>query len=302
MKDIFLFGAGASYGSGQIIPEQPPLLRALYSELKRCYPRTWGSLPKKLPDKFNQDFELGMAEMWDNYSSIIPQLMQEMALYFVQFRPANFKENMYFKLLQFLIEKNKVSLAILFTLNYEVLLDLCALVLNLGIDAESKTEDEKTIKIIKLHGACNIIPVGIKVSRSVKFTKGVLFGTGAKYLFDLNQVAEFCLGDNGLPPVMALIMKEKPIQVSKFILSYYQKIWHDILKEENKIFIIGVNPNNEDKHIWNPLMTTPSKIYYVGGNWGRIEKWKPEFLTKPTFLGKEFHESLGEIFRILMEG
>ena len=100
---------------------------------------------------------------------------------------------------------------------------------------------------------------------------------------------------------MALIMKEKPIQVSKFILNYYQKIWHDILKEENKIFTIGVNPNNKDRHIWNPLMTTSSKIYYVGGDWGRIEKWKPEFLTEPTFLGKKFHESLGEIFRILME-
>lgn len=160
MKNLFLFGAGASYGSGQIIPEQPPLLPMLYSELKRCYPRTWGILPKELSNKFNQDFELGMAEIWDKYSTIIPQLMQEMALYFVQFRPANFKENMYFKLLQFIIEKNKVSSTILFTLNYEVLLDLCALVINLGIDAESKTEDEKIIKIIKLHGACNIIQIG----------------------------------------------------------------------------------------------------------------------------------------------
>lgn len=301
MKNIFLFGAGASYGSGQIIPEQPPCLPYLYSELKRCYPRTWGSLPKELSDKFNKDFEQGMAEMWDNYSTIIPQLMQETALYFVQFRPANFKENMYFKLLQFLIEKNKVSSTILFSLNYDVVLDLCAHALNLNIDPESKTEDEETIKIIKLHGACNIIPIGIRVSRSVKFTKGVLFGTGAKYLFDLNEVAEFCLGDNGLPPVMALIMKEKPIQVSKFILNYYQKIWHDVLDEENKIFIIGVNPNNEDKHIWNPLIATPGKIYYVGGDWERIEKWKPEFLTEPIAVGEQFHECLSKIFDIVME-
>jgi len=301
MKNIFLFGAGASYGSGHIIPEQPPLLPALYSELKRCYPRTWGSLPKELSVIFNQDFELGMAEIWNKYSTNIPQLMQEMALYFVQFKPANFKENEYFKLLRFLIEKNMVSSTILFTLNYEVVLDLCALALNLRIDPENKTEDEKTIKIIKLHGACNIIPVGIKVSRSVRFNKGVLFGTGAKYLFDLNEVVKFCLGDNGLPPVMALIMKEKPIQVSRFILNRYKKIWNDILKEENKIFVIGVNPNNEDKHIWNPLMTTPSKIYYVGGDWKGIEKWKPGFLTEPIPIGEEFDKCLNKIFDITME-
>ena len=300
MKNIILFGAGASYGSGQIIPEKPPLLRQLYPELKRCYPRTWGNFPKDLSSEFDQDFELGMADIWDKYSPMVPQLMQEMALYFVQFRLANVKENLYFRLLQFLIDKNKISSTILFTLNYEVILDLCTHALNLNIDPENKTCDEKIIKIIKLHGACNIIPDGIKVSRSVKFTKGVLFGTGAKYLFDLNEVVKFCLGDNGLPPVMALIMKEKPIQVSKFILNYYQDIWHEILKGKNKVIIIGVNPNNEDAHIWNPLMTTPSKIYYVGDQ-EAIKKLEPKFLTKPIPLGERFQDCLDKIFDSLME-
>lgn len=301
MKNLFLFGAGASYGSGHIIPEQPPLLNTLFSELIRCYPKSWGKLPKELSDVFNQDFELGTAKIWDNYSTILPPLIQQMALYFVQFRPANVKENGYFKLLRFLMEREKVSSTILFTLNYEAVLDLCAHALNLRIDPENKTEDDKTIKIIKLHGACNIIPVGIKVSRSVKFTKGVLFGTGAKYLFNLNEVVEFCLGDNGLPPVMALIMKEKPVQVSQFILNRYKKIWHDILKEKNKIFVIGVNPNNEDKHLWNPLMTTPSKIYYVGGDWDRIGELQQKFLTTPRALGKKFHKCIDKIIEIVLE-
>lgn len=300
MKNIILFGAGASYGSGRIIPEEPPLLPQLYPQLKRCYPRTWGNLPKNLMSRFAENFELGMADMWDKYSQRVPQLMQEMALHFVQFRPANIKENLYFKLLQFLAGNNKISSTVLFTLNYEVILDLCAQALDLNVDPENKTHDENTIKIIKLHGACNIIPDGIKLSRSVRFTKGVLFGTGAKYLFDLNEVVKFCLGDNGLPPIMALIMKEKPIQVSKFILNHYQNIWREILEGKHKLIVIGVNPNNDDTHIWNPLMTTLSKIHYVGDP-RPVKGLESKFLSKPVFLGKKFHECLDKIFSIFME-
>jgi hypothetical protein len=38
--NVILFGAGASFGSGQVNPCPPPLGNNLYKDLKRIYPLT----------------------------------------------------------------------------------------------------------------------------------------------------------------------------------------------------------------------------------------------------------------------
>ena len=70
MKDIlFLFGAGASYGAGDILPEKPPLGNQLYDALSSVYPQSWGSLPPSVTEKFKEgNFEDGMGEIYENYS------------------------------------------------------------------------------------------------------------------------------------------------------------------------------------------------------------------------------------------
>jgi hypothetical protein len=45
---VVLFGAGASYGAGGIVPDSPPLGWDLYDRLCRCYPDSWGALPPTL--------------------------------------------------------------------------------------------------------------------------------------------------------------------------------------------------------------------------------------------------------------
>lgn len=57
---IFLFGAGASYGSGGIIPETPPLGFQLYEILEEIYPGSWGALPEKYKSGLRKDFENGI--------------------------------------------------------------------------------------------------------------------------------------------------------------------------------------------------------------------------------------------------
>lgn len=48
MSIIVLFGAGASYGAGSVLPSIPPLGSSLYQELSSMFPATWGSLPSSL--------------------------------------------------------------------------------------------------------------------------------------------------------------------------------------------------------------------------------------------------------------
>jgi hypothetical protein len=61
MKNIILFGAGASYGSDN--SGIPPLGNNLFSELARFNPPGWGSLSIEYKNTFNDDFEQGMLKV-----------------------------------------------------------------------------------------------------------------------------------------------------------------------------------------------------------------------------------------------
>src|SRR6266545_452813 len=123
MTRVLLFGAGASCGAGDIAPENPPLGNQLFGELARCYPRSWGSLPSDADSTFRDDFEAGMAMVWDRYSHVVPALMQQMALYFVQFRPKTRGSTLYCSLARKIKDAAAERVLLLSTLNYECLLE-----------------------------------------------------------------------------------------------------------------------------------------------------------------------------------
>jgi hypothetical protein len=83
----FLIGAGASKGAGGITPYDPPLRAELYGYLVRDFPTTWGALPDRLDALFRDNFDIGMAELWDNQLNIGTQLIIEMGIYFSRFDP-----------------------------------------------------------------------------------------------------------------------------------------------------------------------------------------------------------------------
>ena len=55
---VILFGAGASYGAGNVLPYPPPLGRDLYDKLSDEFPATWGpdSRLGRFADAFRRDF------------------------------------------------------------------------------------------------------------------------------------------------------------------------------------------------------------------------------------------------------
>ena len=60
-----LFGAGATFGAGDVSPYPPPLGDGLFAELEANYSATWGTLPNTMKDKLRSDFEEGMADIWN---------------------------------------------------------------------------------------------------------------------------------------------------------------------------------------------------------------------------------------------
>ncbi len=62
-KYAILFGAGASFGSGSVIPKPPPMTANLIRALERLFPAVWGSLPEAQRNLLRRDFEAGMKEI-----------------------------------------------------------------------------------------------------------------------------------------------------------------------------------------------------------------------------------------------
>ena len=79
---VFLFGAGASYGSN--IQGTPPLGAGLFEELRRFNPDAWGSISGDLATRFRSDFEEGMKSVAPH---ALASLQRAMAAYFFDFVP-----------------------------------------------------------------------------------------------------------------------------------------------------------------------------------------------------------------------
>lgn len=261
-KDIiFLFGAGASYGAGNIIPERPPLGIHLYTELEKNYPKSWGNIPSAIKQKFAINFEDGMADLYHNHNYSIPLLMQQLSIYFIQFRPNN-NQTAYCNLIEQLKNNQFINRTIFSTLNYDCILECC--LYRKGIHPayfDAPKADE--IPVLKLHGSSNMFSQSIQASRQIQFDNNIVFEGGITASLDPNEVIGMALSDNGLPPVMNIYMKGKPLNVSLSSINSLQGTWCNYINHAKIIFVIGVNPIPEDTHIWNVLQKTPLPIFFI---------------------------------------
>jgi hypothetical protein len=298
--NAILFGAGASFGVGDIAPERPPLGNQLFTELAHCFRGSWGSLPTEVTELFAENFEKGMALLWEKFSPSVPTLMQHMAIYFVQFRPRSPGSTLYCRLVHAIESAGARERVLLSTLNYECLLEHSIWHMNVPVNY-GEFPNSEGITVWKLHGACNLLPAGIATSRGVSFTSGVNFGTTIRPAKDLNEVIEFCLGDNSLPPVMCLFMPGKPIQVSAGSISDTQAAWREKVMTANRVAVVGVFPNAEDTHVWDTLANIPGELIYVGKA-APFEKWRTEFRPdKPaTLLAEQFDTAFEPLINLMV--
>ena len=293
MKTIFLFGAGASYGSGGL-NYQVPLGEKLYSELRKYFPTTWGSLPVELENMFLNNFEVGMEKIWKDHSNNIGILMQDMAVFFSKIYILNPDNNLYVRLVKFLSEKASLDDYVISTLNYDCLLEMAIssnkIIVRYGLDIS----DNKSLLIWKLHGSCNFILDGIAAKRGVNYMSGVFFnGNGLKSI-QPNEVEPYCRADNALYPAMSIFMKDKPNQIGKPHIEAMQEKWKEWILNAEKIFLIGVNPHIEDSHIWGPLSESKSKVYFCGNN-GSFTEWQTLKNRHDEYIGEKFEDSFDKI-------
>src|SRR5262245_57045116 len=97
---VILFGAGASYGPGHVLPQAPPLGVNLYDALAAQYPKDWGSeshLGKMWASQLRDDFERTMYEEVLPKVSSLPLLEwhRRVAEFFATYRVDGSGQDMY---------------------------------------------------------------------------------------------------------------------------------------------------------------------------------------------------------------
>jgi hypothetical protein len=229
-----------------------------------------------------------MAELWGRFSPFVPQLMQQMAIYFVQFRPRVPGTTLYCKLVRAIEKAGARERLLLSTLNYECLLEHSIWEAKVPVNY-GDFPNRDGITVWKLHGACNFLPADVSAIRSVSYTSAVGFGTPMRPARDLNEVLEFCLGDNALPPVMCLFMPGKPVQVSAGSISNVQAQWQEKVAAAKQVAVVGVYPNPEDTHVWDTLANSTGELFYVGAA-APFDEWTRAYRSaRPSkVLGEHF--------------
>jgi hypothetical protein len=289
---IFLFGAGASYAAGDILPESPPLGLQLYAELARIYPGSWGRLPDDIREALTGNFETGMAKIHGRLSPAIPQLMREMAIYFAQFRPATGR-TLYCRLVEFLDSVGLLDRVLFSTLNYDCVLEFSLLRKQKTLNLFGAVRASDGIPVWKLHGSCNFFLTGLNASPGILYSAEVNFEGGIEAIFDTNEVIGRCLAGTALAPVMCLYMRDKPLNVSPTAIKQLQRLWQSAVRDSTAIFCVGVNPYAADAHIWTPIAKCSADLYFIGSQL-QFQQWASMYRPdRSVFIHDRFAEGFG---------
>lgn len=289
VKTVFLFGAGASNGCGEVYPHNPPLGGQLYDCLCKEFPDSWGLLSPDLKNLFASNFEEGMDCLWKMHSDKSSLLLQHMGIYFSRFTPVSKGGTLYRKLVSKLIDLRLEAKDVIFsTLNYDCLIDGELTQAGLVVNYLFSTEHTNGMPFIKLHGSCNWF-LDFPMGRYVQFNSTLRLKAPIYSLDKQEAVKKYLIGDTSLYPVMRLYTKEKPAQLSPDFFEHLEKQWSEIIMSAEQVAIIGVKPYPVDRHIWDPLTNTSANIFYIG-NKSSYEKWHKDSgrSAETIFVDKNF--------------
>ena len=153
MSSLFLFGAGASFGSGPCTPSNPPLGKDFFPSLKKTSEAAKVASPE-LEALFNKNFEEAMNIYFDIHHKHIRKFLNEMAVYFSKFKPE--KGNYYQELMDSLVKSRKKYT--ISTTNYDLLIEHPILKTGKSIIYNSESTKDEGISLLKIHGSANFLP------------------------------------------------------------------------------------------------------------------------------------------------
>jgi hypothetical protein len=265
VSSLFLFGAGASYGSGPCIPGAPPLGNQLFAALQSAG-GVANSVSADLTQAFVVDFEAGMDRFWIEHNVKTTQLLRDMARFFAPYEPL--PGNCYCELMTILGgTRNK---AIMVTTNYDLLIEHAVAKAGLLVTYEGSPAPERNIPVLKIHGSCNFLPKlqprkisGISFDLSCS-DGGSALEAGVMPVRSAREVIDFCSREDSVAPALAMYSANKRVLYCARFIQAQREAWLSALKEVARIYVIGLRVHTVDEHIWAPLANARAPLHYVG--------------------------------------
>jgi len=291
-----LTGAGASFGCNYVEPYSPPLGRDLYEDLETFAPDLMSKINSKIGRQNITNFETKMHEIWNGKINLV--LVNSMlAVYFSRYNPSH-TSNTFIELFNVLEEDD--SDFVYSTLNYDCIAEYAAKHVGFEINYNPNKLKQDEFNILKLHGSCNFVMSGMTGplgGMTLPSQPGVLDGPMSAIWPPSSMQTEIKKYPAG--PIMAFYMENKPVQVNRKSIGEIQQVWTNRISESNKLLIIGINPNLEDKHVWDPIVNTKAKIGFVGSDNGFKKLSKLNLKKKPKHLCTNFGDSINDIENFL---
>lgn len=257
MTQLILFGAGASFGSEPNGHPTPPLGPELFSHLEQKS-AFFSNIDVELKSVFKQDFEKGMSEYINAPRMNLPEFQRQLATFFYDYTPS--ASSAYAEILGIA----NPSRTIFGTLNYDVLFEESALGLGFATNYSDQRDNQKEVRLLKLHGGCNIWPMNFGLRGNISMVGANVYVDVPCEFLNLEQSKARMLCPSGVPPVIAAYEPTKRVNVGRSTINNQQEMWAKAAIQATKIIIIGAKIHLSDGHIWNSLIESFSPIWYVG--------------------------------------
>lgn len=301
---VFLFGAGASHGATNVLPCAPPLGTNLYDELSTYSPAVWGrgSRVGRYGNELRKDFEKTLFKevcMW-NPSLDVLEWLRPIALYFSRFSPDSSATDFYSRLLLFLRTKGLLRSSTFGSLNYDTIFEQAAYRLGMEVDYSAAENGEETVRVLKVHGSSNFISGDME--RYKMYLTNPNSATGGKINFlcpvRVEEVLRKRFADRQRLyfPVMSLYSFGKNNLIAGNQISEIRNKWQETVSRASLVVIIGVRPNSEDLHIWEPIKNKTEEarnLFYIGSD-DHFKSWTSANRNF-VHLGKTFEEGFGPL-------
>jgi hypothetical protein len=293
---VFLFGAGASFGAGHVLPESPPLGPSLYDALAAKYPKVWG--PESHAGRYwgthlRNDFEKTMADMVLPHVPSLSLLEWHrcVAEFFAAYNLDQTGQDCYSTLLSGLKSSGLLDRIFFATLNYDCLLEQA--VARLEFNVNYILDDlglHHAVPLAKIHGSCNFVSVDLQDSRAL-LTNSYASSLECEFrALPLQNLEDQLRGrfdgyKQAFYPVLSLYSPYKPSILAPGKIENLRNAFADRVKRASVVVLIGVRPNRQaDWHLWEPIeQSLAREILYVGG--------PPEFAALKGIQGRAIHSA-----------
>lgn len=268
MPTVFLFGAGASYGSDNL--DRPPLGADLFCALAAFNPPGWGTITGDLAAAFQRDFEAAFATVQPH---VYGPLLRVMGGYFLQFTPR--PTNLYLQLAQRIRTAGAWSTA-LCSLNYERLLELSLSTTGIRPAVGGPSNQASQVELCLPHGCCHLFCDSVRaVSGMVSFAGAQVQTNGPITVVSDPAQHRARIEQDAMPPVMSYFEPSKRTTSGASFIEAQRVRLGDLTRGASTLIIVGVKVRDHDHHIWDPIAATDARVIYCGGPTaaGEYEEW-----------------------------